>query len=64
MKDRAPIFSCTPQTERQEVDWISYNPKVGQKELQPICDKQTFDSPELDALLKKGDVFGVAYPAD
>lgn len=64
LSTKEPVAVCTPQTERQELDWVSYNPKVRQDELREICSPTAFGTPELREFLKKGEIFAVIYPAD
>jgi hypothetical protein len=64
LSSEKPVYSCTLNSERRELDWVSYNKFVGENELQPICNRSSLNSAALQPLIKKGKVFGVFFPAD
>jgi hypothetical protein len=69
-----PHFQCHDKG-GYNIHWISYNETVGEKELQPICDRELGEAPaegmppiptqeERDVLIKKGNVFYVTLGWD
>lgn len=74
MDQGPPHFKCRDKG-GYNIHWISYNETVGEKELQPICDRELGEAPaegmppvptkeERDALIKKGNVFFVTLGWD
>lgn len=64
LKQRVPNFSCSPPTERGEIVWVSCNPKIGKIEMEGVCGEKFLDPQIFTPLLKAGNVFAIAYPAD
>ena len=64
LSEKTPVYSCTVDSERREMDWVSYNSVVSEKELAPICASGEFNADKVRPFVLKGKVFAVVYPAD
>lgn len=64
LSTKAPFFVCTPETERKEVDWVSYDENVGERELTDACGSTWPLEYPKPSFVESGRVFGVVYPAD
>jgi hypothetical protein len=64
MSTRPPHFSCAPPIEQRNLEFISYNETVGEKDLSQFCQNENYDLAAFGALAKKQNVFAIFYPAD
>jgi hypothetical protein len=64
LSTRKPTYSCMEKYTEMPMYWVSYNPKLGQKELAVVCEAQKQpDIAEIDRLIEQG-MFSVVIPAD
>jgi len=64
MSTRPPKYSCGPPIELHNLEFISYNETVGEKDLSQFCQDENYDLAAFGKLAQKPNVFAVFYPAD